>query len=279
MRFIKIKSYAKINLSLGILGKLKSKLHRIESLVTFIDLYDEILVKRIYEKKNKVIFSGKFSNSIPKKNSITKLLDILEKKKFLKEEKYLFKIKKNIPQKSGMGGGSMNAASILKYFIKKKKIFLNSDQILDITKNIGSDVILGMEKKNKILSKNGKIFILNKKFKLFTLIIMPDFGCETKKIYQLCKLYSKPKLYKKELSIYKIAKLKNDLEKIAFKKYPMLLSIKNYMIKLPNVKFVRMTGSGSALIGYFFSKKASLNASKLLRRKYKNYWCILSKTI
>ena len=80
-------------------------------------------------------------------------------------------------------------------------------------------------------------------------------------------------------SINQIVNLKNDLEKVAFKKYPILLNIKQNMLNLPKVKFVRMTGSGSSLVAYFNSKKASLNAVKLLKRKYKNYWCILSKTI
>lgn len=45
MSISKINSYAKINLSLGVLGKLKNKLHRIESLVSFIDLHDEISIQ------------------------------------------------------------------------------------------------------------------------------------------------------------------------------------------------------------------------------------------
>ena len=51
------------------------------------------------------------------------------------------------------------------------------------------------------------------------------------------------------------------------------------MQNLPNVIMVRMTGSGSALIAYFKSKNASINAAKILKKNYKNYWCIVSKTI
>ena len=51
MSISKINSYAKINLSLGVLGKLKNKLHRIESLVSFIDLHDEISIQKINKKK------------------------------------------------------------------------------------------------------------------------------------------------------------------------------------------------------------------------------------
>ncbi len=282
MSISKINSYAKINLSLGVLGKLKNKLHRIESLVSFIDLHDEISIQKINKKKHKVFFYGKFSKNIPNKNTISKLLELLDRQNFLKNKKYLIKIKKNIPLKSGMGGGSMNASSVLRYFVNKNKLLLNTSQISQIANKIGSDVMLGIEKKNLILQGNRKLFRSNKKIGLYTIIIKPNFGCSTEKIYKNIKSFSKPALNKnknKLFSVSNIISLKNDLEKVAFKKYPFLANIKQNMLNLPKVKFVRMTGSGSSLLAYFNSKKASLNAAKLLKRKYKNYWCILSKTI
>ena len=42
---------------------------------------------------------------------------------------------------------------------------------------------------------------------------------------------------------------------------------------------VRMTGSGSTIVAYFTNKKAALNALKLTKKNFKNYWSILSKTI
>ncbi len=282
MSISKINSYAKINLSLGVLGKLKNKLHRIESLVSFIDLHDEISIQQINKKKHKVFFYGMFSKNIPNKNTISKLLELLDRQNFLKNKKYLIKIKKNIPLKSGMGGGSMNASSVLRYFINKNKLLLNTSQISQIANKIGSDVMLGIEKKNLILQGNRKLFRSNKKIGLYTIIIKPNFGYSTEKIYKNIKSFSKPALNKnknKLFSVSNIISLKNDLEKVAFKKYPFLANIKQNMLNLPKVKFVRMTGSGSSLLAYFNSKKASLNAAKLLKKKYKNYWCILSKTI
>ena len=282
MLSFKIKSYAKINLYLGVLGKLKSKCHRIESLVSFINLHDQITIKQIQKTKHKVVFYGQFSKNIPKKNTITKLLSILDKKNLLNNKKYLIKINKKIPLKSGMGGGSMNASSVFKYLINKNNIRLNSNQITNITKKIGSDVILGMQRKNTILRANGKIIRSNKKIKIYTLIVKPNFGCSTRKIYEGIRSYSKPFLNNKNGKIFylhKITNLKNDLEKTAFKQYPILSNIKQNMLELPKVRFVIMTGSGSSLIGYFNSKKNTLKAAKILKKKYKNYWCILSKTI
>ena len=73
--------------------------------------------------------------------------------------------------------------------------------------------------------------------------------------------------------------LKNDLENVAFVKYRKLFQLKNYIETLPNIYFARMTGSGSTIIGYFKRKKDALYGTKLLRKKYKNYWCIFTKTI
>ena len=98
----------------------------------------------------------------------------------------------------------------------------------------------------------------------------------------LSDFFSKPvfKAKKKRTITYKfLSKLSNDLEEPAFRKYPALKKIKIFMQKLDENLFVNMTGSGSTIVGYFITKKAGLKASKKLNKKYKNYWCILSKTI
>lgn len=275
-----IKSYAKINLSLSVVNKINKNLHGVQSLISFIDLYDKILIKEIFAKDHKIIFYGKFKKLIPIQNTVFKLLEELDKKKLLKK-KYQIKIYKKIPLESGMGGGSMNASSILKYFIEKNKLRINKKNLKKLTQKIGSDVIVGMYNKPVILSKN-EIITLKKKFNFYLVLFKPNFGCSTKKIYKNVKTYSKPALQilKKNFNNVKYLKsLNNDLEKVAFNLYPKLHTYKKYMLKLPKVSFVRMTGSGSTIIGYFTSKKGSINASKILKKKFKNNLCILSKTI
>tara|TARA_B100000003_G_scaffold66055_1_gene58944 strand:- start:533 stop:838 length:306 start_codon:yes stop_codon:yes gene_type:complete len=94
MNFIKINSNAKVNLSLTVLKKLKSKFHKIESLISFLDLYDEIFLKKIKNKNHKILFYGKFSKGISNNNTVSKLIKILDKKKLINNDKYLIKIKK-----------------------------------------------------------------------------------------------------------------------------------------------------------------------------------------
>ena len=58
MRQTKIKSFAKLNLALNITGK-SSDLHKIESVIAFVSLHDEIFIKRTNLKSHKILFSGK----------------------------------------------------------------------------------------------------------------------------------------------------------------------------------------------------------------------------
>ena len=198
MKVNKVKSYAKINLTLNILGKpINSKLHKIESLISFIDLADNISISENKTNSHQVKFNGKFSKGIPKSNSVSKVLSLLDQKNLLKGKKYKILITKNIPQKSGMGGGSMNAASILNFFLRKR--ILNLKNAENYAKKIGSDVILGLKNnKTKILFSNNKLKELNKKINFHIVLIKPNFGCSTEKVYSRNKIFSKKQYFEKK---------------------------------------------------------------------------------
>ena len=93
MNKVKIKSYCKINLTLRILKKLKNGYHNISSLITFCNIYDEILISKIKGKKDKIKFFGKFKNGINvKTNTISKTLKLIRENKHLKFQSYKIEI-------------------------------------------------------------------------------------------------------------------------------------------------------------------------------------------
>ncbi len=281
MNFYKIKSYAKINLALNVIGKNKN-LHKIESIISFIDLHDEIFIKNIKSKNHFVKFYGKFSKNITKNNTISKLLNQLDKKKLLKKKKFQIKVNKKIPIKAGLGGGSMNAANILRYFIKKKILKTSKKNLIHISNLISSDMVLGLSKRNLILTSNDKIKFFSNITKFHILLVKPNFGCSTKEIYSKVKKFYKPKFYnpnKKMFDINFLKKMQNSLEPIAIAKYPKLRLIKSYLESLTEPFFVRMTGSGSVIVAYFHSKAGCDKVKKMFDKKYKNYWSMTSKTI
>ena len=281
MKTNKVKSFAKINLALYVTGKL-TRLHKIESVVKFIELHDTISIKKINSDKHKISFNGNFSKNIKKDNTVNKLFKILEKNKILNNQKFQVKIKKNIPQEAGLGGGSMNAATILNYLIKKNFIKIAQKKILQITNLIGSDVILGINPTTTILSSNGAVKRFLKTSSFYTLLVRPNFGCSTKEIYSRVKKITNSKFNNPKKSMFNaeyLLRQENALEGAAFSRYPKLKKIKSFLENLKNPLFVRMTGSGSVIIAYYQSKKDCEMAKVQFKRKYKNYWCNTSKTI
>ena len=281
MKISQIKSYAKINLALNVTGKTKS-LHKIESIISFININDIILINEHKSDKHQISFFGKFAKNISKKNTITNLFKILDKRNLLKGRKFKVRIKKNIPKEAGLGGGSMNAANVLSYLIKKKYIKLSQRKIRNICNLIGSDVILGVNFSSCILSSNNKIKKFHSCPKFFLLLVRPDFGCSTKKIYSCVREFTKsefnyPKKYM--FSSKYLINQKNALEETSFKIYPKLKKIKSFLAGINNPIFVRMTGSGSTIVAYYNSLKNCKSAKAKFSRKNKNYWCITSKTI
>ena len=281
MKTYRVKSFAKINLALNITGKLVL-MHKIESIFCFINLHDTITIKQINGPDHRISYFGKFSKNISSNNTITNLFKILDQEKLIRNKKFQIKINKNIPQQAGLGGGSMNAASILDFLIKKKYIKINQKKITDISNSIGSDVILGLDLKNGILKSNNNIKKFSNCSKFYVLLVKPDFGCSTKTIYSGVKNFTKSKYNKPKKIMFNpqyLSKQNNALENVAFSKYPKLKKIKLFLENLKKPLFVRMTGSGSVLVAYFLSKKDCEMAKVHFKRKFNNYWCNTSKTL
>ena len=277
-----LKSYSKINLFLDVNKKLSNGLHDIQSLFCLVDLFDTISIKKKnIENRKKIIIKGPFAKHVKKKNnSVQKILSILRQYKLISNF-YDICIFKKIPVFSGLGGGTSNAATILKFLIKKKikrKIFEK------IVKYTGSDLRLFFHKRG--YQADLKTLVdLTQKYDLYFLIIFPKINCSTKVIYSMVKKYSaKAKYKKKDLQtkkkFYKIVKnSKNDLQLIVEKKYPLIKKILKDLEKMHGCHFSRMTGSGSACFGLFNDEQCSKAALKVMRKKYPKFWFSIAKTI
>ncbi len=113
-----IRSNAKVNLSLNILGRKKNGFHNIQSIYSFLDYHDEIYIRAIKESKHRIKFKGKFSKNI-KNNSVSQLLKILDEKKLLKN-KYDIQIKKKNSSKIRSGRRLHECLSSFELFFKKE---------------------------------------------------------------------------------------------------------------------------------------------------------------
>ena len=279
-------AFAKVNLTLRILSKLKYGYHRIQSFIIFLNLKDEIQLTESDLRYDKIIFKGKFSRGINKKNNtISKLLKILRAKGFLKNVFFKVIIEKNIPQGSGLGGGSSDAASVLNILKKKYYLKISKKKMIDVASQVGSDVPFCIDYFKKIINSSNKKFVrprINLRF--FLLLVYPNFKNSTRKIYKLNNLFSRPnsQLTEKYLKNNLINILKNDqndLQAIVENKNKKIKDLIYRLSIQKNCLFSRMSGSGSTCYGVFQNLRSAKRAKKMLKKYYPNYWSVVSKTM
>lgn len=275
-----LKSFSKINLSLNINSKLKNGLHDIQSYYCLINLFDKIKIRKIDKKKDKVVFFGPFVKHIKKSNnSITNLLKLLRKLELISGY-YSVNVIKNIPVFSGLGGGTSNAASVLKFLLKGKV----SKNILEkVEKLIGSDLRLFFHKQGFL--QNLRTIKTIKKQKLFFLLSQPNIICSTKEIYSKVKKYSKKKKFNfqkmnnKKGFINYILEQNNELQSIVEEEYPSIKILLKDINTEKGCYFSRMSGSGSVCYGLFNNESNAKKALNKIKTKHPKFWFSIAKTV
>ena len=275
-----LKSFSKINLSLNVNSKLKNGLHDIQSYYCLINLFDKIKIRKIDKKKDKVVFFGPFVKHIKKSNnSITNLLKLLRKLELISGY-YSVNVIKNIPVFSGLGGGTSNAASVLKFLLKGKV----SKKILEkVEKLIGSDLRLFFHKQGFL--QNLRTIKTIKKQKLFFLLSRPNIICSTKKIYSKVKKYSKKKKFNfqkmnnKKGFIDYILEQNNELQSIVEEEYPSIKILLKDINTEKGCHFSRMSGSGSVCYGLFNNESNAKKALNKIKTKHPKFWFSIAKTV
>jgi 4-diphosphocytidyl-2-C-methyl-D-erythritol kinase len=278
-----IKSHSKINLFLKVLKKNNKGLHNIQSSVMLLDLHDQVSLKKINSNRDNIKFIGRFKNNINKNiNTISKSLFALRKYNLIdKKKKYQIIVNKQIPVFAGLGGGTSNAAHLIKYFLKNKV----SDKLLKIfEKEIGSDFRLFFF--NHSFQKNlKKILEFKKRYILYFVLVYPNINSSTKEVYSRVKKFSLPlkndlsKIRSRSSYIRFIRDENNDLQKIVEKKHKKILKILDLIKIQRNCLFSRMTGSGSVCFGAFSNKKSANQGLIKIQKRLPNYWSVLTKSI
>ena len=276
-----LNSYSKINLSLLVNSKKKNGLHNIQSFFCLIDLKDKIKIKKIKANKDKLNFKGSLAKLIGNKdNSIKSLLNLLRKLNLISSY-YSVDVEKKIPVFAGLGGGTSNAFSVMKYVLRNKP----SKKILSIIeKKVGSDLKLFFYKQGFLKSLDS-ITSQKLKQKFFFVLIKAPIRCSTRDIYTKVKKYSKrvilnkKKINKRKDFLNVLSNSRNDLQTVVEKKYPKLKKILKNISCQKGCCFSRMTGSGSVCYGLFINQNSAKKALNNLKNKYPKLWISFAKTV
>ena len=281
----KIKSYAKVNLFLKVTKQLKN-FYKLHSLIVQINLYDEILIKENSKKKNIIFFLGKYKANT-QNNTVINLLKLMKKKfSSLRYKNFDIYIKKNIPNGSGLGGASSNAATVFNFIKRKYKLKISDKESRKLLAKIGKDCPLFLNQKVKLIKSSGEKFTEFKDNpKLNMLLIYPNLALSTKKVFNKLKKISNISLkgsinLKDKKKLLEVCKYYgNDLLNPAIQIEPRLKSIIDLIDKIDDSNFYSMTGSGSGFFLIFSKKKSLLNAQKIIKKHKRSLWTKIVKTI
>lgn len=251
---ISLRAPAKINLCLRVLGKRPDGYHEIESLMQAIDIFDEITLE-----KSETIELSCDDPDLPKGVENIALRAALALREMFHFPGIRIDLKKKIPYGAGLGGGSSDAAFVLRGLCTLYEIFPGSSEILKIASALGSDVPFFLSTGQARVSGRGEIV---EPLKLPTdyelTVLVPRLTISTADIYNkarysLTKKREKPLLEKRIMAsrfLELVSQCSNDLEEVVVRDYPELAKLKEILTEEGAVRSA-MTGSGSAFFGIF----------------------------
>lgn len=259
---MKVRSFAKINLGIEILGERQDGYHELRTLFQTIDLYDELVFK--VRPGDRILLKGD-NPAVPwdSRNLIYKAAQIIRRKAevFFGVEIH---VQKNIPVGAGLGGGSSNAAVTLFVLNKLWNLHLSDSELLDTAKRLGADVPYFLKGGLCLGTGIGEVLTpQEEKDPFFCLLVFPGFSIITGDIYRRYQ----PVLTsgRKESKIIEFLKsrdfslLNNGLEETILRHYPQLKTIKTLLSSL-GAEMSQVSGTGSAVYGVFFDKKRAETA-------------------
>ena len=265
---------AKINLYLEVIGKMDDGYHEIDTLFERISILDRIEIEPSRDGRT-VIRCG--DSRVP--TGEDSLLD--RTIKFFREasgktEDFNVSLEKNIPVSAGMGGGSSDAATLLKGLNEMTGFPLEEDELLGIGRRLGADVpfFLAGCSFARGTGRGDIVKELGKRQDLWHVVVNPPFEVATKDIYNKTSAFTltKDRGVDKMISAFLsgnnikgIAEnLRNDLQGIVLREFPSLEQVFSEL-RGTGAEGVLLSGSGPTVFGIFTREQAEKAAETVQR--------------
>lgn len=285
---INVLAPAKINLFLHITRKRPNGYHELESLMSFTEFGDTISFKSCPTSMDpQLTISGEFSNILSSEtmdsNLIIQTYNVIKAKKTISDH-YSFHLEKNIPIQAGIGGGSADAAAI----IRGIEYLQNTDDnpLLDdtwISEKLGADIPACIASQTVMVRGIGEEITPIESHCLsgMNVVLVNSRDCiPTKKLFQqLSTHYSEVNMFpfeKKTITLETMINLlqrtKNDLTDAAITLAPNVQNVLTMIEKQDGCYLSRMSGSGATCFGIFKDKESASNAYRIIKQKQPKWW-------
>lgn len=280
---MRIKAYAKINLSLDIVGKRKDGYHLLEMIMQTIDVYDEITVEK--QEKDIKIRCNKTYVPTDERNLAYKAAKLFIEKYKINSGVDIF-IKKNIPVCAGLAGGSTDGAGVLKLMNRLFEINASDEELMEIGLQLGADVPYCIKGGTCLCEGIGEKVTELPRFKdKIVVLVKPPFGVSTKTVYQEFNI-EKSKIHPNTDKLIEamanddlnfVAKnMKNLLENVTLKKHKVLIGIKEEF-RYQGAVGTMMSGSGPTIFALFEDMQKAQKSFEKMKQKYQDVY--ITRTI
>lgn len=278
-----LKAYAKINISLDIIGKREDGYHLLKMIMQAIDLYDVMNINRI---------DNGIKLSCDKQYVPTDEKNIAYKAAKLFMDTYNIKsgisieINKNIPVAAGLAGGSTDGAAVLRAMRDIFSIDVTDEELMELGLKLGADVPYCILGGTALCEGIGEKITPLKSFKDKILILVkPNFGVSTKEVYKnfdIERVFKHPDMnsliraMERDDLEFISNNMKNLLENVTLRKYSMLKNIKDSMLRYGALGSM-MSGSGPSIFGFFDDMLKAQWCFEGMKEKYEEVY--ITRTI
>jgi 4-diphosphocytidyl-2-C-methyl-D-erythritol kinase len=254
-----IRSYAKINLTLDVLGRRSDGYHELATVMQAIDLYDTICLTATDDGSVRMICSRpELSND----NNLAVRAVQAVRQRFSLTQGVRIELQKRIPVAAGLGGGSSNAAAVLLALQEWWHLPVSPAEMLSMAAVLGSDVPFFLTGGLALCEGRGeKVTPLAPQWPIamhWLLLVKPAISVSTAGVFRnlpasdytdgghsraVCAaLHNKREPRKEDLH--------NGLERGVLERYPEVVQAQEAML-LAGASFVRLSGSGPTLFAPF----------------------------
>jgi 4-diphosphocytidyl-2-C-methyl-D-erythritol kinase len=267
-----IKAYAKINLGLYIVGKRPDGFHDIETIFHHIDLFDELHLSTA----DKIAISCS-DPRIPtdSTNLCWKAVESLQNELGITDGVNIA-ITKNIPIGAGLGGGSSDAAAILRFLPKIWNIHVQPSLVKKIALKLGSDVPFFLSDSSAYAEGRGeRLQEIVLSLPYWIVLINPRIHISTPWAYNILSkkrngiFPARQRLFDQftHSPIQTILDSHNDFEDVVFREFPKIHRIKDQMSEFGSILSL-MSGSGSSVFGLFDNEQSAQSAIEFFKKEH-----------
>lgn len=269
-----LKAYAKINITLDVVGKRDDGYHLLKMIMQNIELYDLININKI--KSGISLSCNKKYVPEDDRNLAYKAAQLFIENYNIDEGVEIY-IKKNIPVAAGLAGGSTDAAAVLKAMNLLFEKNADVQELMDLGLNLGSDIPYCIKGGTALCEGIGEIVTPLTPFKGHVLVIAkPAFGIATREVYgnlDISKIYRHPDTDRAISAINNndlvtvCNCMRNVLENVTLRKHKILRELKREM-KEDGALNSLMSGSGPTIFGFFDDMLKAQTCYEKLKNKY-----------